>query len=192
MGRTARILAPARPGPAGPPGPARPDRRPRGRAAPPPDERGGSVVELALTMPLFMMVALGLFTGGFLLHQKLQLTQGTRDGARYGATVAQNQTFVSGTWASNVRDLVVERSLGVVPAEQVCVALVSESPAVVVGGAGQASYTTKSPPSPCYHDGDHDSGLRVQVSTQSTGTLQALVFSMNVGLSARATAKYEG
>ncbi|HEX2193339.1 MAG TPA: TadE family protein [Acidimicrobiales bacterium] len=149
-------------------------------------------MEFAITMPLFLMVALGLFTGGLLLHQKLQLTQGTRDGARYGATVAQNQTFVSGTWASNVRDLVVERSLGVVPGDQVCVALVSQSPAVVVGGASQASYSTKVPPAPCYDDGNHDPGLRVQVSTQRTSTLQALAFSMNVGLSARATAKYEG
>ena len=186
MGRPCWILAPAGAGPAGP------ARVPRARAALRRDERGSSIVELALTMPLFMMVALGLFTGGLLLHQKLQLTQGTRDGARYGSTVAQNQTFVSGTWATNVRDLVVERSLGVVPGGQVCVALVSESPAVVVGGASRASYTTNVPPAPCYDDGNHDPGLRVQVSTQRTGTLQALVFSMNVNLTARATAKYEG
>jgi Flp pilus assembly protein TadG len=164
----------------------------RRTAASPREERGGSIVEFALVMPMFLIVALGMFTGGLLLHQKLQLTQATRDGARYAASVAQNQTFVSGTWASNVRDLVVERSLGVVPGNQVCVALVSQSPAVVVGGTAQASYTTNSPPSPCYDDGNYDPGLRVQVSTGRTGTLQAMVFSMGVSLSARATAKYEG
>lgn len=156
------------------------------------DERGGSIVELAITMPLLMMVALSTFTGGLLLHQRLQLTQATRDGARYGTTVAQNQTFVTGTWASNVRDLVVERSLGVVPGDQICVALVSQSPPVVVGGTSQANYTTNSPAAPCYDDGSLDSGLRVQVSARRTGTLQALAFSMNVTMSGRATARYEG
>ena len=121
--------------------PGRAAGRNRARAEPR-NEHGGSIVEFAITLPLFMMVALGTITGGLVLHQKLQLTQATRDGARYGAAVAQNQTFVSGTWASNVRDLVVERSLGVVPVGQVCVALVSQSPAVVVGGTSQASYTT--------------------------------------------------
>lgn len=182
MGLLSSIIAPARAGPAG-----------RSRAhARRRNEHGGSIVEFAITMPVFLMVVMSTLTGGLLLHQKLQLTQATRDGARYGAAVAQNQTFVSGTWASNVRDLVVERSLGVVPEGQVCVALVSQSPAVVVGGASHANYTTNFPPLPCYDDGNHDPGLRVQVSTQRTGTLQALVFSMNVGLSASATARYEG
>jgi Flp pilus assembly protein TadG len=156
------------------------------------DQRGGSLVELAISMPVFLIVALATFTGGLLVHEKMQLTQATRDGARFGATVAQNQTFVSGTWATNVRDLVVERSLGAVASDQVCVALVSQSPAVIVGGANQANYTTKVPPAPCYDDGNHDSGLRVQVSTHRTGTLQAFVFSMEVGQSAKATSKYEG
>ncbi|MCA1674362.1 MAG: pilus assembly protein, partial [Actinobacteria bacterium] len=99
------------------------------------NERGAALVEFALILPLFMMLILGMFSGGIAYNQKLDVTHATREGARYGATVAETQTFAIGTWAEGVRELVVERSAGDVTADQVtCVALVEgprKNPTVV-------------------------------------------------------------
>jgi len=43
----------------------------------------------------------------------------------------------------------------------------------------------------CYDDGSGDSGKRVQVSLTRPGSLEALFFTMNLNLSARAVAKFE-
>jgi Flp pilus assembly protein TadG len=155
-------------------------------------ERGATLVEFALTVPLFVAMILFLVTGGLAYNQKLDLLHAVREGARYGATVPQNQVFVSGTWATNVRDIVVDRSNGDLTAAQVCVALVSQSPGVVVGGSSQASYTTQASGLPCYDDGNRDSGTRIQISASRPAQLEALTFTRSLTLTAKATARYEG
>jgi Flp pilus assembly protein TadG len=75
-------------------------------------ERGAAFVEFALVMPLVMVLLLGLVSAGMAWNQKLSLTHAAREGARYGATIPRDQSFTSGTWASNVRSLIVDRSGG--------------------------------------------------------------------------------
>ncbi len=91
--------------------------------------RGAVVVELALVLPLLVALLLGITTAGLAFNQKLDMTHATREGARYGATIPPSQSWTSGTWASNVRDLVVARSGGDLVAGEVCVALVQSTSA---------------------------------------------------------------
>lgn len=155
-------------------------------------EQGGALVETAVVLPVFLMLVLALFTGGLLYNQRLDLTDAAREGARFGATVPQSQTFAGGTWATNVRQVVVERSGEGLDPAHVCVALVSGSPGAVVGGTSQADFTTQSPPRPCYDDGNRDPGPRVQVSVRRPGEIQGVSFRMGVTMTVRATAKHEG
>ena len=68
------------------------------------EESGAALVEFALLLPVFMALILGMFSGGIAYNQKLDLTHATREGARYGATVAVTNQFANGqNWASNVR-----------------------------------------------------------------------------------------
>src|SRR5712691_4500636 len=59
-------------------------------------ERGAAMVEFALLLPVFMMLVMGAFSGAIAYNQKLDLAHAAREGARYGATLPENQaTFTS-------------------------------------------------------------------------------------------------
>ena len=158
------------------------------------NDRGVALVEFALVVPLLAMIMLGTITAGFALNQKQQVTHAVREGARYAATIAPTQTFASGTWAENVRDLVVERSVGDLAASTVCVSLVQGSPATVVAPA--AAHSTASGNQPCivgqtYPVTANDGGLRVQVTGTKPATIDYVLGRMNVTISTAATAKSE-
>ena len=164
--------------------------------------RGAVLVEFALVFPLLVMFLLGIVTAGLAYNQKLDVTHATREGARYAATAAPGQAWASGTWASNVQNLVVSRSGGDLTNAQVCVALVvstSASVSSVYTGSGQPAtyYTTKTDGSACYSDtyplySANDNGLRVQVLAARPAKIELAVFpSINLTLSSSATAKLE-
>jgi Flp pilus assembly protein TadG len=156
-------------------------------------ERGAALVEFVLLVPLFLILTLGMVSAGIVYNQKLDLTHAAREGARYGATIPQNQcnptTNCGGdTWAQLVQSVVVQRSDGDVTTAQVCVALVSGSTGTPVG----ASYTTKSDGTNCYNDGNSDTGTRVQVRIVHTNdSINAAFFTVPVTLTSNATAHFE-
>ena len=155
-------------------------------------ERGAALVEFALILPLFMMLILGTFTGAIAYNQKLDLAHAAREGARYGATLPENQTTFTSpatNWATAVQQVVVERSAGDLTAAQVCVALVEGNPPAAIDSSHRVNVAAGQ--SNCYDDGSGDIGKRVQVAVARPGSLEALVFTMNLNLSARAAAKFE-
>lgn len=164
------------------------------------------MVEFALVLPLLMALLLGIVSAGLTFDREMQLTHAAREGARWGAAVPADQAFTSGSWASNVRDLIVQRSAGELGGADttVCVAMVE-------GSAGStttplAVVTTSSPPhgstyfsttgSACiagetYPVSDDDPGRRVQVVVAKPGKIEALFATWNVTLQTEATAKSE-
>src|SRR5712691_11496184 len=99
--------------------------------------RGAALVEFTLVLPLFLVLVLGMLTGGIVYNHKLDMVHAAREGARYGATIPQGQcTPVSNcggkTWAQLVQAVAVARSDGDVAIGQVCVALVSGAVGTVV------------------------------------------------------------
>ena len=155
------------------------------------------MVEFALVLPLVMMLAFGLITSAMAYNHKLDLTHAAREGARYGATLAQLQcTGIPNpcgtrTWAEVVRSVVVERSMGDLTAAGVCVALVNGSPGTPIG----TGFSVNAPAGfngACYDDGSGDSGKRVQVAVIKTGdSINGILFKMPVTLTSQATAKFE-
>src|SRR5947209_10094612 len=122
-------------------------------------ESGAALVEFALLLPVFMALVLGMFSGGLIYNQKMDLTHASREGARYGAAIDKAQRFSNQqSWASNVRDLVVARSGGDLTAgsgttagistDGVCVALVSGSTPT----ATDVDHTTAGGTSACFTD----------------------------------------
>lgn len=155
-------------------------------------ERGASLVEFALILPLLVMLLLGLITGGLALNDKQQMTHATREGARYAAVVPHDQTFDDGgTWAANVQALIVDRSQGTLDEADVCVSLVFGSPGAVVS----ANHTTKTPAAPCIVNQSYPTAAnstRVQVTTSRDATIQLGLFGAHdVTLRSDATAKAE-
>jgi Flp pilus assembly protein TadG len=158
------------------------------------DDRGAALVEFAITMPVLVILLLGMFTGGLALHHKLELADAAREGARYGATVPEKQCDNNGcngqTWAALVRSLTVERANGDLQTSGVCVALVSGpgSAPVAVDANHTAGGGTNGR---CYVDNSVDTGKRVQVSVQRQDTIEWMVSSSTVNLASQATAKFE-
>jgi Flp pilus assembly protein TadG len=159
-------------------------------------ERGSAMVEFALILPLVLMLAFGMVTAGLTYNHKIDLTHAAREGARYGATLAQLQCSGSPnpcgtkTWAQVVQSVVVERAFGDVTAAQVCVSLVTGNPGAVVA----SGFSVNSPNSDgtCYSDGNGDAGKRVQVAITKTGDkIDGILFRFPVTLTSQATAKFE-
>lgn len=66
----------------------RPDDSPPGRVSRRDRaERGQSVVELAITLPILLLLMLGLVNLGILMHAQIVLTNAAWEGARAGATI---------------------------------------------------------------------------------------------------------
>ena len=168
------------------------NRYPRFRAAHPSSptdrERGAALVELALAMPVLVMLLLGTVTSALALNDNLQLTHAAREGARYGAAIPDDQSFTSGTWAENVRDLVLERFGDGLTAGDVCVALVVGSPPTPLS----AAHTTDASGTACYDDSV--AGLteaRVQVTVGKDAVIETGFASFDSRLTSEATAKHE-
>jgi Flp pilus assembly protein TadG len=165
-------------------------------------ERGAALVEFALVLPLVLMLAFGIVTSAVTYNHKIDLTHAAREGARYGATLAQLQCTGTPnpcgtkTWAQVVQSVVVQRAFGDVTAADVCVALVTGNPGGVVGSGFSVNTAlvtgTATTDGTCYSDGNDDPGKRVQVAIRKTGdSINAIVFKIPVTLTSQATAKFE-
>lgn len=163
------------------------------------DDRGAALVEFALIAPFLFSLALFLITGALAMDRKLSVAHSVREGARYGATVPLTQTFASGSWASNVRDVVVARSNGELDNSTVCVSLVEGvNPTVRSTPQPATWFTTNSDGSPCApsdtypaYNPPSDDGLRVQVVATASADLEAVAFSRTVVFDLSAVAKSE-
>ena len=162
---------------------------------------GVALVEFALILPVFAMLLLGLITGGIALNDKQQITHATREGARYAATVPAGQPFTSGTWATNVRDVIVARSDGALTAGDVCVSLVegnNPTTAVTEGTSGPTYHSTAPSGAACITGQSYpvvagDSGRRAQVTATRNVTIELGLFGeLTPTVDVEATARSEG
>ncbi len=157
------------------------------------DESGASLVEFALVLPVFMMLLLGMLTGGLAYSRKLSIAQATRESARYGATLPITAATPTDTWLDRVAAVAVTSSDGELeasrPGQTVCVAYV---PATGLPRRRQqvGSAITRSNDRCIASDG-RDGETRVQVVATRTSTLEALVFSEDLVLRSHAVARFE-
>jgi Flp pilus assembly protein TadG len=155
-------------------------------------EQGASLVEFALILPVFMVLVLGMFSGGVAYNRQIALRNAAREGARYGSILPRTPETVSGaTWADRIRSNVVDRSEGELTTSDICVALVDGASGTVVVGSTPNAFTTQSGGGNCFNDGGADGKKRVQVSVKANATIEALVFSRNVVLTSTSTARFE-
>jgi len=151
-------------------------------------DRGAAVAEFALVLPFLVMIMLGTITAGIALNNDLQLHHSARDAARYGATVPEGQTFVSGNWAANVRSVALSRFGSGLDESDVCVALVSGIDPTPVS----SNHTTEANDAACYDDSAAGiSDTRVQVSVSMPAKLETGLFTADITLSADAVSMHE-
>lgn len=155
-------------------------------------DRGASMVEFALILPVLAMLLLGIVTGGLALGTKNSMTNAVREATRFGATLPEGTSW--NDWAVAVRDRAVELAGDDLSDAQVCAQVLrwdsSTSTASVLGSwpasggcslGGEPAVPANTP---------HDTCV-VKVWAERTATLDTLVFRRDLTLRAPAVGQYE-
>ena len=149
-------------------------RAPRG------EERGSTLIEFAIVLPLFVALLFGVVTTGVAYSAKVGVIEAVREGARYGASLklGTGATAVA-DWEASVRARVAAASGGELAAASVCARLVLPSGATDCGLNDPAGASAEV----AVH--------LVKVSASKAATLEFVVFRTTATLSGRLAARYE-
>lgn len=146
----------------------------------PGDGRGAVLVEFALVLPLFLALALGIFTGGNAYSRHITVVEAVREGARYGASLPLGTGATAmATWEDSVRSRVISAANGDLALSDVCVKLVLP--------AGGSDCGVPDPAGAAVELSVHV----VKVSAQTTATIELFFFKVDRTLGGRQAARYE-
>jgi hypothetical protein len=159
---------------------------------------GAALIELAMVLPLIVMLVLGMVSAGIALNNQLALTHAAREGGRFAATLPVTNFANMNLWLDAVALGVINDSTGTlgpgVPGHLVCVAFVHPDgmpPNPVtsnrIDNAGVISYNAAE----CFADGRPDTERRVQVAVAREADFNALVFSSTLTLDSEAVSRFE-
>jgi Flp pilus assembly protein TadG len=179
--------------------------RPSRRLAKADRDRGAALVEFAFTMPMLVMILLGILTGGLAYNQKLAVTNGVREGSRFGATLpVASSSCGSGSgsldcWLAQVANVAESGSEGnlssSVSSRSICVAYVFPSGSSASDRTEKLVRTTGGDVitvgSTCFSDGRPNTERRVQVSGSRTGSIDLLFQTLTPTLSSDSVTKFE-
>ena len=167
-----------------------------------PVERGAALVELAIALPLLLMLILGMVSAGIAFNHQLALTHSAREGGRSAATLPVTN-FGSGAAAMNA--WLDAAALGVlddatgslgpgVAGHFICVAYVHPAGVVATDqtakredNGGVVTYS----PSGCFVDGRPNDERRVQVQVARDTDFNVLLFSSTLTLDSEAVNRFE-
>jgi hypothetical protein len=163
------------------------------------------MVEFALILPLLVMLLLGIVTGAQAYGQKLSITNASREGSRYGATLPTGnfagQTVPLNAWLDDVATKTVNSVDGGLPiglsGRALCVAYVyPNGPATDPldhtvsrreDTAGNVTYGT----TPCFTDSRTNAERRVQITLNRNATIDAFLIKTSVGLATKSISRFE-
>lgn len=162
--------------------------------------RGAALIELAMALPIVVMLVVGMVSAGIAYNHQLALTHAAREGGRYAATLPVTNFGSLDAWLDDVASHVVNDATGTlaagVPGRYVCVAYVYPDGGVnpndatksrVQVGSGAPTY----PSTTCFTDGRPTTERRVQVEVRREADFNALVFSSTLTLDSEATNRFE-
>ena len=157
-------------------------------------ERGASLLEFALVLPLIVMLVLGLVSSGVAYNEKITLTHASREAARFAATYPVSNAADLDAWLADVEARAIDDAAGSLdagtPGLHICVAYVFPD-----GSA--ADDRTRSrlngvpDPNPCFVDGRPSDERRVQIEVRRDAEIEALLFSTTITLRSEATSRFE-
>ncbi len=165
------------------------------------DERGAEAVELAVALPVLVMLLLGTVTAGLAFFDKISLNGAAREAGRFGATYPEEDAASPDVWFVDVATVARITATGAltegVSGRSICVARGSEGGSArryVVGVSDLIDAGT-------YADAWCPSGApdllagsgheAVQIVVRRDANIQALFFSTTVQLVSDATTRFE-
>jgi Flp pilus assembly protein TadG len=165
----------------------------RGQFIPQKDrEKGAALVEGAFITIFLVMLLVGTVTAALSYGRYTSLQTAAREATRFGATLPVSDM---NTWLSAVLNVAKNAGggdlAGSTAGQFICVAYVHPSAGKVnsltqTGGVSGGVATT-----PCFADGRPNDEARVQVVAQRSTSIQAVLFTRNITLSASSAARFE-
>lgn len=153
-------------------------------------DSGAAIVEMAFIFSILVMLLVGVTTSAIAFGQKNSIENAAREASRFAATLPPDPD-INDAWLDKVRNVAREAAQGNLEAsvdgQYICVAHIGVSgiQSTLVQNGGAPTY----PDTLCYADGLSDS--RVQVVTGRDAKINAALFSVDVSLDAKNTARYE-
>ncbi len=165
------------------------------------DERGASALELAIALPILLMLLFGTVTVGVAFFNKISLNGAAREAGRFGATYPEEDAASPDAWYVDVAKVAQTAATGALGEEaagrSICVARGTEGGTVrryVVGtsipiGAGTYAdaWCPGGPPS-LPAGTEHEV---VQIVVERDDNIQAVIYSQTVHLTSYATTRFE-
>lgn len=155
-------------------------------------DRGAALVEMALVLPLLLMLLLGIVSAGLAYNHQLALTHAAREAGRFGATLPVDNM---NTWLATVEARAIADATGSLnagtPGRYTCVAYVhpnGSSPGPQTARIENGTVTTGAT---CFNDGRPGDERRVQVVVRRFSDLNALLFQTTLTLDAQAVNRFE-
>ena len=155
-------------------------------------------MEFTLILPILGALLIGMLSGGIAYQRKLSLTNGAREGGRFGATLPVQTEANLNAWLDKVSGVAVNAVDDTLPngagGRYVCIAYVHPNGIVStdqstkrVEDGGTVSYSAGT----CFTDGRPSSERRVQVVLRRTTDLNALVYSQSLTIQGKSVARFE-
>lgn len=152
------------------------------------------MVEMALVLPLLLMLILGIVSAGIAYNHQLGLTHAAREAARYGATLPVDNFVSMSDWLSAVEARAVEAATGSLdagsPGRFICVAYVHPKGVVPSDQTTKREQGTVSSGT-CFSDGRPDDERRVQVVVRRETDFNVMVFQTTIILDSEAANRFE-
>lgn len=160
--------------------------------------RGAALVELAIALPILIMLIVGMVSAGVAYNNQLALTHAAREAGRYAATLPVTNFVDTQAWLDEIAASTVDNATGSLnagtPGLTICVAFVHPDGALALDQTqsrtdvgGVVTYSA----SPCISDGRPDDERRVQVSVARDVDFSAVFFSTTLTLDAEAVSLFE-
>ena len=168
------------------------------------DNRGAALVELAIALPIVVMLIMGMVSAGIAFNHQLALTHSAREGGRYAATLPIAPGAMD-LWLEEIINQAIEDATGSlddgVPGQYICVAYVHPN------GLFDNDMTTKRvkensvlalavPGESCFDDDPEvpkkkEAQRRVQIVVRRDTDFNALMFSSTLTLDSEAVSRFE-
>ncbi len=147
------------------------------------------MVEMAIVLILLVMLLVGTTTTAIAFSRNNSIENSAREASRFAATLPGP---IDTTWLQTVRDVARAAAQGDLsatsPGQFICVAFINGAAIESLTDTGGVE---AEPDTECFADGRPASEVRVQVVTQRDVTIEAVLFSKDVTISAPAAALYE-
>ena len=158
-------------------------------------DRGAALIEMALVLPLLLMLLFGIVSTGVAYNHQLSLTHAAREAGRWGATLPVTNYASMDAWLAAVEERSVQSATGSLapgtPGLYVCIAYVYPNGVSTTDQTSRIVNGTVTTGATCFADGRPDDERRVQVHVMRDVDFNALVFQRALTLDSEGVNRFE-